>query len=213
MRYITFFFLVSLTGCSLIKHPGRIITPSATVVGVPEAGKPATIDSDIKSDRLVLPKGSSLTLTKFEALASIPEAESNPAVQAQPAKEVVEVKLSEATEWKRTQNVVHADTGTVDTSIAKHRIDVAENRYLLWAALGAAVAAGLFLYIKYPTPAFICGAASLVFFLAWKLSDLPSWFYVVGVCCLVGAVTLWRGHHRGEQDQLSSSDFNKTKNT
>lgn len=145
-----------------------------------------------------LPAGSKLTVTKIEPMAAIPATDGYKEVPAQPAREITEVVLPKETEWRKTGTRIQANTGTVDTSIAKHRIDAAENRYLLFASLGAAIAAGFFLYIKYPTPALICGAASVVFFLAWKLADLPDWFYVVGVGGLVGAFCLWRGHERGE---------------
>lgn len=196
--YLLFAFVgLALSGCALWQK-GKIKAHGITVAGVPDAGKAATLDSDTSVASLPIPAGSTLTLTKFEAMRATPATETTPEVKAQPAREVTEIVLSKPTEWRKNETRVHADTGTADTSIAQHRIDVAENRYLLFAALGASVAAGFFLYIKYPTPAMICASASIVFFLAWKLSDLPSWFYVVGVAALVGAFALWRGHEKGE---------------
>ncbi len=185
-------------GCHFFQK-GVIRSGTTTVIGQPDAGKPASLAESHSDGALALPAGSRLVVTKWEPVPWVPAVDGRPEVKAEPAKEVTEVILAKDSMWHRSETRVQADTGTVDTSIAKARIAATENRYLLFASLGAAIAAGLFLYIKYPTPALICGAASIVFFLAWKLSDLPSWFYVVGVAALAGAFALWRGHERGEK--------------
>lgn len=195
---LTLCFAFTMMGCRSFTR-GVIKADGVTVKGVLDAGKPATLASDVKWEGMTLPKGSSLTLTKFGASVGTPD------TKAEPAKEVTEVHLAEATEWKRTENVINADTGTVDTSIAKHRIDAEENRFLLWASLGALVASGVFLYLKYPTPGFICAGAAVVLFAAWKLAGLPPWFHVIGISALVGAVMLWRGHARGEADGIKAA--------
>ncbi len=163
-----------------------------SVVGVPDAGKAASLATDAKWEEMTLPKGSSLTLTKFGAVAATPDK------PAQPAREVTEVKLSEPTAWKKTENVFQADTGTVDTSIAKHRIDVASSAPLLYGALAAALAAGVFLWMKYPTPAFICAGAAVVLFIAWKVAEAPAWLWAIGLAGIAAAVFLYLGHERGE---------------
>lgn len=195
--------LAAFCGCRLF--PARISAPGVSVVGVKDAGKAATLNSDTSVASLPIPEGSRLTVTKWEPVAWRAATQTSPEVQAQPAREVTEIVLSKPTEWRKNETRIAADTGTVDTTLAKHRIDVAENRYLLFAALGAAVAGGFFLYIKYPTPALMCGAASVVFFLAWKLSDLPDWFWVVGVAGIGCGVFLWLGHRRGEQDGVKAA--------
>ncbi len=201
--------VVSLSGCAMLKRTGSIKIPGASVVGVQDAGKPATLASDVKWEGMVLPKGSSLTLTKFQALAGQPASTSGPAIQAQPAKEVAQITVSENTEWKRSENIIKADTGTVDTSIAAKRIESEESRPLLYAALASIVGAGVCLWLKYPTPALICGASSVVFFLAWKVSGLPSWFWAVGAVGLAGAAALYLGHEKGERHAAESLPTSK----
>lgn len=196
--------IVLFGGCSMFGKRPKISGNGFSVVGPADAGKPATLDSGSSVASLPIPAGSSLVMTKTEAVRAIPATDQTAAVAAQPAKEVVEVKLAGATEWRKIESTVKADTGTVDTSIAKHRIDAAENRYLLFAAIGAAVAGGFFLYIKYPTPAMMCGVASVVFFLAWKLADLPDWFWGVGALAVGGGLFLYLGHRRGEADGVKA---------
>jgi len=187
-------------GCSMFGKRPKISGNGFSVIGVPDAGKAATLDSGTSIASLPIPAGSTLVMTKVSPMEAIPASDKSPAVAAQPAKEVVEVKLSGPTEWRKTESSVKADTGTVDTSIAKHRIDVESSKILLYAAIGAMVVAGVFVYLKYPTPALMCAAAAVIFFLAWKLSDLPSWFYVIGVGGIVGAVALHRGYERRENE-------------
>lgn len=122
----------------------------------------------------------------------------------QPEKWEVIFTPTKDTRIETTSSYVQASTGTVDTSVALRKVAAAEARVLLYAALGAAVGAAVFLWLKYPTPALICGAASVVFFLAWKVSDLPSWFWVVGAVALAGAGALWLGHERGEKHAKTS---------
>lgn len=187
-----FTVLFSCSGCAYWKR-GAIKSPMGSVVGVPDAGKAATLATDAKWEEMMLPKGSSLTLTKFGATVATSDK------PAEPAREVTAVVLSEPTAWKKTENVFQANTGTVDISLAAHRIDAAESRPLLYAAILAAVGVAVFMWLKYPTPAMICGAASVIFFLSWKLSGLPDWFYVLGVCGLVAAAAIWFAHERGEK--------------
>jgi len=199
---LTLCLAVFASGCSTA---GRIRTKLASIVAVPDAGKAATLAESHSDASLPIPAGSRLVVTKFEAQAAIPAAEGRPEVAAQPAREVTEVVLAKDSTWNRTETHVQADTGTVDTSIAKHRIDVAEDRILLFVSIGAAVLGGVFLYLKYPTPALICGCAAVVFFMAWRLSGLPPWFHVLGFAGLAAAVFMWLGHRRGESDGVKAA--------
>jgi hypothetical protein len=61
------------------------------------------------------------------------------------------------------------------------------------------VGVGIFIWLGYPTPAFISGGASVIFLLSWKLSGLPDWFWVVGVAALAAASAIWLGHERAEK--------------
>lgn len=190
---------LGLGGCQLLQRGSIRGFGGAKVTGVTDSGKPATLAQDESTGALGLPAGSKLVITRFDALPGKPMTSDHPEVAAVPAHEVMEVVLSKDTQWRKDETHIRADTGSVDTSIAKHRIDVAESRYLLWASLGAVAAAGVFLWLKYPTPAMICGAAAVIFFLAWKLSDLPTYFWVIGAMGIAGAGALWLGHERGEK--------------
>lgn len=196
-------WLGSLAGCQAIKNAitpsvGSIKTPSASVVGVKDAGKPATIDSTNTGEVLEIPKGTTVIVTRTEA---VPATEKTPYL---PAVERFEYKFDSPTVWKRNDAKVTASTGTTDTTIATKRIEAEESRVLLYAAIAAMVGVGIFMWLQYPTAAFICGGASVVFFLAWKVSGLPDWFYVIGAIGLAAAAFLYLGHERGQKSNTST---------
>lgn len=158
-----------------------------------DAGKPATLNTTDARESLPIPAGSTVTVTEIPAVAATATA------PAQPARRITEFKPSAPTEWQKFDTSVSANTGTVDTSIAAKRIDSEESRPLLYAALASLVGAGVCLYLRYPTPALMCGGGAVVFFLAWKVSGMPPWFHVIGVAALAGAGFLYLGHEKGEK--------------
>ena len=178
-----------LCGCGMI--PARIKAGPVTVQGVRDAGKPATLATSEAGTVIPLPEGSKVTVTKYEPVAA------TQAAPAQPAKEVTEIVPSAPTEYRKQESTVKADTGTVDTSIAAKKIDSAESRPLLYASILCALAGAFFVYRAYPTPALCCGAASVVFFMAWKVSGLPDWFWAIGLVAVAGGAALYLGHNRG----------------
>lgn len=178
-----------LCGCGMI--PARIKAGPVTVQGVKDAGKPATLATSEAGTVIPLPEGSKVTVTKYEPVAATQVA------PAQPAKEVTEITPAGPTEYHKTESKVDAQTGTVDTSIAVKKIDSAESRPLLYASILCALAGAFFVYRAYPTPALCCGAASVVFFMAWKVSGLPDWFWAIGLVAVAGGAALYLGHNRG----------------
>ncbi len=189
-------------GCALTK--GRIRGAGVTVQAQKD-GNGASLASDSSAQVLTLPAGTKVTTVKTEAVRAIPATETTPAVAPQPATEKTEFVLAKETQWRKDETKIAADTGVIDTTVAVKRLQVAENRYLLFAAIGAAVAGGFFLYIKYPTPALMCGAASVVYFLAWRLSDLPDYFWMIGAAAVAGGAFLYLGHRRGEHDGVKAA--------
>lgn len=179
------------SGCALFRSPATIQSGNARVTGLADAGKPATLNSGETKSDIAIPANTPVRIVKIDA---VPATDKTP---FQPAREEVTFVPTFDTKLQSVSTSLQANTGTVDTSIALKKIEVAENRYLLWASIGAAVAAGVFLYLTYPTPAFICVGASVVFFAAWKLSDLPDWFWAVGAVGLAAAVFLYLGHEKG----------------
>lgn len=202
--------LVAFSGCSMFAKRPSISGGGFSVVGPADAGKPATLDSGASVATLPLPAGSTLVMTKSEATKAIPATDQTPAVAAQPAKEVVEVKLAGPTEWRKTESTVKADTGTVDTSVATHRIDVEERRWLLFAAIGCGIA-GLICKASFPAwPSISNGLlmAAVAAGAAWKLSDIPAWLWavVIGV-----SVLLVMGYKRREKDEREAAAALATK--
>lgn len=174
-----------LSGCALFNRGGKISTGGVTVTAQPDAGKPATLSTAEAGTSMAIPAGSTIKVTQTEA------------TPASPATTVTEIVPSAPTEIRHTEKKVNADSGTVDTSVALKKIEAAESRVLLYAAIVAALAAGFFVWASYPTPAIACGVASAVFFMAWKLSDLPDWFYVLGAVAAAAGIAIYFGHKRG----------------
>lgn len=186
-----------MSGCSLFQRAMSIVTPQGSVIGSKDAGKPATLDSNTKTDSITIPAGTTVSVTKEQAIPAIPKTDTSPGQEARPAREITTFTLPKDVKWEKAEYAMVANTGTPDVSIAKKKIEAAESRILLYVSISAMIAAGFFIYTRYPTPAYISGGASLVLFAAWKLSDLPDWFWVVGIVALAAAAFLYIGHERG----------------
>lgn len=183
---------LGLAGCGLI--PARIKAEGVTVQGVKDAGKPATLAKSEAGVAVALPEGSKVVVTKYEALPATDKA------PAQPAKEVTEIQPSGPTEYHKTESKTDASTGTVDTSVATHKIDVAERRWLLWAAIACGIGG---LVVRSLVPAWpslsnglLMGAA--LAFAAWKLAEIPQWIWLlaIGICAALAL-----GYKRAELDR------------
>jgi len=186
---VTILCFVLCTGCSHL--PARITSGGTSIVGVADAGKPATLNKDEAKTTIGIPADTKVTVTVTDPI---------PATDKQdyiPRKTTTEWTFLKPTTFEQVASTLVANTGTVDVSIAKHKIDVASSLPLLYAAIGSALGAAVFIFLKYPTPALACGAAAVIFFLAWKVSGLPDWFWALGACAIVGGAALYFGHERG----------------
>lgn len=185
-RYALLILLLLLSGCAvgrgLIKHAGT------QVLGVSDPGKPATLTSGETKRGFRIPANSKIRRTSTAATASTPAVESE------------EFELSGPSEYQETRSSVDASTGTIDTEVAKKRIDVASKAPFLYAAIACVLGAIGCMIAKFPTAALLSGIGAAAFFALWKMSDLPSWFVCVGVAALAGGAFLILGYKRGEQD-------------
>lgn len=180
---------LALGGCGTV---GRIVSGGTKVTGVTDAGKPATLTSGEVRTGFRVPAKSRLTITRTDA------------TQTSPAVEVSTWDFSEPTQFEQQASTILANTGTVDTSVRKHQIDAAERRWLLFAAIGCAIA-GLVVHSLIPAwPGLSNGllVASPLAFAAWKFAEIPAWLWAVAV--LVMAV-LALGYKRAEWD--ANKDF------
>lgn len=186
-----------LCGCSTA---ARVRTKLAEVIAVKDAGKPASVDTHVSGENLPVPKGSKLTITKVEAMPFIPATVNSPEQQAQPAKEITQIELAGPSVLTRNTEVVSAQTGTVDNSVAIRRVEAEESRILLYVAMACMVMAGVFFWLHFPSPAMLCVGSAVVLFLAWKVSNLPPWFYAIAVAAVAIGAGLYFGYTRGEKD-------------
>ena len=129
-----------------------------------------------------IPAGSTVTVTRTEAVAA------TPTTPARPAMEVREIQLMADTEWYERAQRIAANSGAVDTSVAMRRLDNESRKPLLYAAIGAVVVAGVLMFSGWPKVAVLAGGAAVVFFAAWQVAGLPAWFWMLGAALLfVGA--------------------------
>ena len=177
-----------LAACSTLP---RIRIGKAEVAAPKDAGTPATLKSGEVRTGFRIPGKSRMTIAKTEAVAATAETPFKPAV------EVTTFDFSEPTQFEQIANTMAASTGTVDTTVAKRRIDVESKVPLLYAAIGAGVAAVVFMVLKWPSVAMLCGIASGAFFAAWRLADIPWW---VGLLALIAGGALMLGYKRAEWD-------------
>ncbi len=192
--FICLWFFVCC-GCSLLNR-GQIKAGGVSVLGVKDAGAPATLNTATQKGSIRIPANSRIVRREVAAQPAVPATKESPAIPAKPAVVETEVVPSADTEWNESHDAIAANSGTVDTSIRAKQIDAEEKRPLLYAAILAAVAAGFFVYRAYPTPAVCSGGASVVFFLAWRM-DLPPWIAGLALAAIVGGVFLYFGHERG----------------
>jgi MprA protease rhombosortase-interaction domain-containing protein len=186
-----------LGGCM---RPGRsqIKTPDFTVLSPPNPGTPATLNTANEGEDLEIPAGSVATVTETAAVEAQPATTGAPAVEARPATKETVITFSATSHWKRTRATVKADTGTVDTSVAKHAIDVESRRPMLYAAMVAVVGGLGFMYVRFQAIAVMCFLAAGAFFLAWKMSEISPW---LGGVLLAAGIAGFAFYKRAEWDK------------
>jgi hypothetical protein len=178
VRAVFILFAVLLGGCALGR--GVIRSKIASVTGVPDAGKPATLTSGEVRKGFRIPANSKVLLTRTDATASTPAVES------------AQFELSEPSEYQETSSRVDASTGTVDTTVRKAQIDAQERRWLLWTAICSAIGGIALRAVVSSWPTIYNGAFALsaLSFAAWKFSEIPAWVVfsvvVVAVCLVLG---------------------------
>lgn len=195
--------VILLSGCSLL--PGHIKLGGNSVTAVKDAGRPATIATGDKTESIPLPDGSSLTITKFEAQAEQITKDGKAVTPAAPAKTVTEIHLAGASQLTTTEKTVAANTGTVDTTVANHRIDETAKEPLLYCAIACVLVAVAMLYFEHPAAAGLSAAAAAALFAAWRMPDLPEWFWMLGAIGIAGALCLVFGHAKGVANSTATS--------
>jgi len=194
MRYAPILCLL-LSGCSLLPSLGKIKLPSGVQVQAPkDNGSPAQVATSEAGVSVALPLGSRVVVTKESAL---PATEKTP---AQPAREITEIIPAGPSAYTQKESTVAATTGTIDTSLRKHEIDVKDRAKLLWVAIACGIA-GLVAKSMLPAwPALSNGLliASPCAFAAWKFAEVPAWLWGA---VIVGVLLLIAGYKRAEWDK------------
>ncbi len=181
-------------GCALLRPLPGIKAGKTTVTAPKDNGTPATIATKDAGTTMAVPAGSTVKVTSTEAQ---PATADKPAV---PAVTVTEITPTKDTVIQHTEKQVQAGTGTVDTSVRKHQIDVAERRWLLWTAIACGIA-GVVLKSAMPAwPALSNGllVGAALAFASWKFAEIPAWLWL---CVLAGVGMMILGYKRAEWDK------------
>lgn len=184
--------LFILCGLSLLSacasYRARVHTAIASAVAPADPATPAKVEEAA----MKIPAGSKVEVRR--------ETVSEPmANHTETAKTIEIVTVTPSAEMPLT--FARAESGTQrapDIRAEIHAQDTAARRPLLLASIGAALLAALAVYLQYPTPAVLCGLASIVFFVSWKLTELPGWIWAAGLAAVAIAAGLYFGHERGE---------------
>lgn len=185
--------LVFLTGCSLIRLPKVTIPGGPTALGPRDAGTPAVVTSDTGTTTFDAPAGSVMTV---ETHAAVPATATLPAV---PEHRIVKWTFPAPTRVITTDNKSTASSGTIDTSVAKHRIDTEDRRILLYVSMicGALGLVARIALKEWPTAGNALLISSACAFASWKLAEIPTWIWFA-VIVVAGGVIL--GYKRAEWD-------------
>ncbi len=191
-----------LCGCAAFSPKGLIKLGQDRVQAVENAGTPAQLSKTSAGARVALAAGSKIIVTEKKALPAQAATATSPAVAPQPAVTETVIVPAGPTEWVKSEDSVTAATGTVDTSLGKHQIDVADRRILLYVAIGCALG-GLVLRSMLPAWSGLSNGlflGSVFFGAAWKFSEIPAW---VGGVAIVAVGLLALGYKRAEWDKNS----------
>lgn len=188
-----------VSGCS---HP-RVKAGGASAVAPVDPGTPALASSGSSVATVPLPAGSSVE--------TVPGTAATPSTPASPPS--VKVTLAAPSELRVETHGEASSTGTVDTTVAMHRITTeqaaADRKPLLWVAIGCGVAGILARALVKEWPAIgnaLLGAAALAA-VAWKVSEVPWWAFAAFLAVVAVGIAFykraeWDANGNGVPDAL-----------
>lgn len=192
-RWVILFSVLHVLALSACTRLPSIKLGKSTITGNRDAGTPATVSSNDSTSTLNIPAGTKVVTA---VTAPTPATSTTPYV---PSLTRTEWTFSSPTTFESTAAALLASTGTIDTSVAKHRIDVAERRWLLWAGIACGIAG---LVVKSLLPTWPSLSNGLLFaapcaLAAWKFSEIPAWLWFIAIAVVV---FLALGYKRAEWD-------------
>ena len=177
---------LAFTGCAAFR--ARVATATASAIAPADPATPAKVEEAA----LPIPAGSTVEVRR-ETITPAPTPD-----EPSPTPHSIEtLTITPAADTRLT--LARAESGTQrapDARAALRREDNKARAPLLMAALSAAGLAALAVFLRYPTPAILCGIGSVVFFLAWQVASLPQWVWITGGGAIAIAAGLYFGHER-----------------
>jgi hypothetical protein len=188
---------ILLAGCNTT---GIIRSRDGTALAAPQnAASQSSIATGEQEAEAVVPKGSRVKVTEEAAMPAQPATANTPAAPAQPATKITEYELAADMPLRSTassQEIIVAPPRAPDQSVALKKADNEARAPLLYVGIGLAVIGLLVAFVlKYPVIGMkisLLGGGGA--FAAWKIADVPSWLWAVGVLmALVAAFFYMRG--------------------
>jgi hypothetical protein len=180
----------ALLGCAT---PGAMIG-KLRALAPKDAGTPATVEKRESSAKLEAPAGTQVRVERTEPVPATAD------TKFSPGRTLTEWTFPDTAVFTFDTQQARASSGTVDTTVAKHRIDVAERRWLLWTAIACGLAGIVVRSLVPAWPALSNGllAGAALAFASWKFSEIPAWLWLVALG-VVAALAL--GYKRAEWDR------------
>lgn len=183
--------LFLLIGCT----SGKLRIGRTVVQPPPNAQTPSFANTGEKTVETSIPAGTVKETVKTQGNAT------------ESPKEVTRYVFPEATTEKTveiTQSASLSNERAPDQTVALRKEENNARAPLLYAAIGACVVGIGFIFMKWPTPAACSFGAGIIFFIAWQVSGLPSWFFMLGFLVLAAGIGVMLGFKRKEWDKNSN---------
>jgi len=167
-------FSLVFTGCSFVP---KAKVGTASVTGVKDQGTAATIDAGKATSGFDIPQGSKYVVTRVDPGLDMPQTV------------VEEWTFSAPSRFTSASETTRASTGTVDNTIAKHRITEQSRKWIMWVGIGF-IGLGALLafnpYMRYPLGGIgLAGTGGLLLF----AHSHPTLFYIaIGVGALAAGI-------------------------
>jgi hypothetical protein len=179
IRTMLYASILLFCGCKTMEKSARITTREGIKIEAADnAASPTTIERSEKKTEVKVGAGTKATTPTG----------------------TIEYPAITATIVEHVVNAAASHPKAPDKSVEMFNAKAGESRPLLYASMVSVVLGVIAIAIGYTKMvATICFLASAAFFAAWKVSNLPDWFWAVGAVLLAAAVFTVFGHEKGER--------------
>lgn len=190
MKRLLLLTLLLFSGCL---NTGRVKNGPVSITPPVNASSPSSASVEVGAVETVIPAGAVKRVKETEATADSPATKET----------VYEFPVASVEREKSTKHTaIIANERAPDQTVALAKVEAAERRWLLFAAIGAGIAG---IVIRSMMPAWpgisnglLIGAA--IAGVAWKVAALPVWIWLIPVAWMVAQAM---GYGRADADKKS----------